>query len=99
MIEVQKVAVVNDAAFVMSFDVQTPGGKTDSSGNYPIDQSRTIDLGDTPFREGIEIWPVIHVVLGKTKSADEHVIFKMNGQTATYEVRGATLTYSIKLLG
>ena len=98
MLEVQKIAVVNDAGFVMNFDVETTGGKTDSSGNYPIDQSRSIDFGDTPFREGIEIWPVVHAILGKTKSADEHVVFKMNGQTATYEVKGTTLSYSIKLL-
>jgi hypothetical protein len=99
MVEVQKIAVVNDAGFVMSFEAQTAGGKTGSSGTYPIDQSKTIDLGETPFREGLEFWPVIHAVWGKTQSAKDHVVFKLNGQTATYEVRGTTLDYSIKLLG
>jgi hypothetical protein len=98
VIQVQKIACVNNAGFVMSFDASCAGGTSNSSGNYPIDQTRVIDLGETPFRTGIEFWPEVHAVLGKTQSADEHVLFEMNGQTATYEVRGTTLNYSIKLI-
>jgi hypothetical protein len=98
MIEVQKIACVNDAGFVMWFSAVTAGGSSDSSGNYPIDQTRVIDLGETPFREGIEFWPEVHAILGKTQSAGDHIVFKMNGQTATYEVRGTTLDYSIRLI-
>ena len=58
-----------------------------------------IDLAETPFREGIEFWPEVHAILGKTQSASDHIVFKLNGQTATYEVRGTTLNYSIKLIG
>jgi hypothetical protein len=99
VVEVQKIACVNDAGFVMSFAAVCAGGSTNSSGNYPIDQTRVIDLGESPFRTGIEFWPEVHAVLGKTQSASEHVVFAMNGQTATYEVKGTTLNYSIKLIG
>lgn len=97
---VQKIACVNAAGFVMSFDVRTASGlRTSSSGNYPIDQSRTIDLGDVGLAEGTEIWPVVHAVLGKTKSGNPHVTYQKNGQLATYEVKGTTLNYSVKLIG
>jgi hypothetical protein len=99
MREVQKIACVNNAGFVMWFQAVTAGGTSDGTDNYPINQTCTIDLASTPFREGLEFWPEVHAILGKTQSAGEHVIFKMNGQTATYEVRGTTLNYSINLIG
>lgn len=99
MVEVQKIACTNNAGFVMWFQAETPGGTSDPTGSYPIDQTRVIDLADTPFREGIEFWPEVHAILGKTQSAEQHIVFRLNGQTATYEVRGTTLNYSIKLIG
>lgn len=99
MIEAQKIACVNDAGFVMSFKAVCKGGSSDGSGNYPIDQTRVIDLGTTPFRTGTEFWPEVHAVLGKTQSAGNHISFQMNNQTATYEVKGTTLNYSINLVG
>ncbi|MFN0148808.1 MAG: hypothetical protein ACKVT1_20080 [Dehalococcoidia bacterium] len=98
MIEAQNIACVNDAGFVMSFQAVCAGGSSNGSGDYPIGQSRLIDLGATPFKTGIEFWPEVHAILGKTQSAPDHIVFAMNGQTATYEVRGTTLDYSIKLI-
>lgn len=98
--EVQKIACANHAGFVMNFEVKTSGGlKTPGSGNYPIDQTRVIDLGKLGVAEGTEVWPVVHAVLGKTHSGDPHVVFSANGQVATYEVKGTTLHYSVKLIG
>ena len=99
MIEAQKIACSNDAAFVMSFVAQTNGASSLSSGDYPIDQTRVIDLATTTFREGLEFWPVVKAVLGKTQAADEHIVYKNNGQTATYQVTGTTFNYEIKLVG
>ncbi|HTV45432.1 MAG TPA: hypothetical protein VMF05_08955 [Stellaceae bacterium] len=99
MVEVQKIACTNNAGFVMWFQAVTTGGTSNGTDTYPIDQTRVIDLGSTPFREGVEFWPEVHAILGKTQSADQHIVFKMNGQTATYEVRGTTLNYSINLIG
>lgn len=100
MTAVQKIACANAAGFVMSFYVQTSHGlRTQNSGNYPIDQTRVIDLGPLGLAEGTEIWPVVSAVLGKTVSGDPHVTFSSNGQVATYEVKGTTLNYSVKLIG
>jgi hypothetical protein len=99
MLQVQKIACNNDAGFVMSFKAVCADGSSESTGDYPVDKSATIDLGQTPFKTGSEFWPEVHAVLGKTKTGDPHVIFEMNGQTATYEVKGTTLHYSVKLIG
>ena len=99
MIQAQKIACVNDAGFVMWFQAVCSGGTSNPTGNYPIDQTRVIDLGETPFREGVEFWPEVHAILGKTQSGSDHIQFALNGQTATYEVRGTTLNYSISLIG
>lgn len=99
MVEVQKIACINNAGFIMWFQAVTPGGTSDPTDSYPIDQARVIDLATTPFRERLEFWPEVHAILGKTQSADEHIVFRLNGQTATYEVRGTTLNYSMKLIG
>jgi len=97
MVQAQKIACVNDAAFVMSFEAVCPDGRSDSTGNYSISLTREIDLAQLPFKEGTEFWPEVHAVLGKTESAPDHVVFARNGQTATYLVRGITLGYSISL--
>ena len=97
--EVQKIACVNNAWFVMSFSVHTSGGlKTKSTDHYDIDQTRIIDLGNLPLEEGTDIWPVVSAVLGKTGSGP-HVQFKKNNATATYTVTGTTLDYKICLIG
>lgn len=97
--EVQKIACVNDAGFVMSFVAQTNGARSTSSGEYPVNETRVIDLANSPFRAGLEFWPVVDAVLGKTQAASEHVTFALNGETATYQVTGTTLGYDIKLIG
>ena len=99
MIQAQKVACINHAGFVMSFVAQTNGARSLSTGNYPINQTEVIDLGQTAFRTGLEFWPEVDAVLGRTIGSDEHIVFAMNGQTATYEVRGTTQDYSVKLVG
>jgi hypothetical protein len=96
---VQKIACVNNAGFVMNFEVHTTSGlRTSNSGNYPIDQTRVIDLAGLGIAEGTEVFPVVQAILGKTNSGDPHVYYEQNGQTATYEVKGATLTYSVQLI-
>jgi hypothetical protein len=97
---VQKIARTNNAGFVMNFEVHTSTGlRTGDSGNYPVDQTRVIDLGSLGIAEGTEIFPVVHAILGKTNSGEPHVSYSANGQIATYEVRGTTLNYSVKLIG
>ena len=99
MLEVQKIACANDAGFVMSFVAACADGSSLSTDTYPIDQTRVIDLASTSFKLGTEFWPRVNAVLGSTQDAQTHVIFAMNGQTATYDVKGLTLDYSITLIG
>jgi hypothetical protein len=94
-LEVQKIACLNDAAFVMSFQAAWNSGISESTDNYPVLQSQTIDLAATSFPEGIEVWPVVSAVLGKTQEANTPVTFKLNEKTAVYNVTGTTQDYSI----
>ncbi|RAM51620.1 MAG: FAD-linked oxidase [Hapalosiphonaceae cyanobacterium JJU2] len=98
MLEVQKIECRNDAWFVMSFQTAWDSGISDSTDNYPILQSRTIDLAATTFPEGVEVWPVVSAVLGKTEMSDDHVTFKLNEKTAIYKVTGTTQNYSVNFV-
>ena len=69
------------------------------SGNYPIDQSKPIDLSTTGIAEGTWLRPQVRAVWGDTNLGDRFVQFATNGETATYEVSGTTLNYSVRLLG
>jgi hypothetical protein len=96
---VQKIACVNHGGFVMRFHVDTSTGlRTGYTGWYPVDQSKTIDLGQVQMPEGTEIWPVVDAQAGDTHSGPR-VTFARNGQTATYVAKGTTLSYSVKLIG
>lgn len=99
MRQVQKIACINNAGFVMWFEALCENRASRGSGNFPINQARVIDLGATPFKTGDGVWPRVHAILGQTQSAAEKVVFAMNGQTAVYEVSGTTQHYSIKLVG
>src|ERR671913_483645 len=78
MIQAQKIACTNHAGFVMSFVAQTKGARSISTGNYPINQTEVIDLGTSAFRPGLEFWPEVDAVLGRTIGSDDHIIFAMN---------------------
>ncbi|NET24270.1 cholesterol oxidase substrate-binding domain-containing protein [Okeania sp. SIO1I7] len=95
MEEVQKIECINDTWFVMSFQAAWNSRMSESTGNYPILQSRTIDLAATTFPEGIEVWPVVSAVLGQTQASDDRLTFKLNDKTAVYKVRGTITDYSV----
>jgi hypothetical protein len=107
MTAVRAIACVNNAAFVMSFgfeifDVQIPATvilEGVDSGNYPIDQTRSIDLATTGIAEGTPIRPQVRAVWGDTNLGNRWVTYANNGETATYDVRGTTLNYSVDLIG
>lgn len=98
MLEVQKIACANDAGFDLSFAAVCSNGRSYSSDTYPIDETRVIDLAATPFKLGTEFWLEVNAALGKTVSSTDHVVFAMNGQTATYDVRGTTQSYTVELI-
>jgi hypothetical protein len=103
---VETIACVNNAGFVMSFGLEIFDPDIGAivavegvdSGNYPIDQTRQIDLSTTGISEGVSVRPQVHAVLGNTNSGNRFVQYAKNGQTATYDVRGTTLNYSVDLI-
>lgn len=99
MNEVQSIECRNLAAFVMSFKVKSKDKESSSTENFPVLQSKSIDLGTTSFNEGDEVWPEVDAVWGKTISGDTQVTFKKNAKKAIYEVRGTTLDYTVEFKG
>lgn len=99
MNEVQKIECRNLAAFVMSFKVKSATHASDATENYPVLQSKYIDLAGAGFTEGDDVWPQVSAVWGKTISSDGHVTFKKNGKKAIYEVHGTTLKYTVDFKG
>ncbi len=107
VIQVQKIACVNNAGFVMNFQIQyldADGAQhlTDwNSGNYPINQT-----GTSPDLESIgvpanalAVTPYVNAILGKSNTGNPEVTYAANGQTATYTVTGTTLIFSVTLIG
>ncbi|HEX8743612.1 MAG TPA: hypothetical protein VF712_10805 [Thermoleophilaceae bacterium] len=101
MPEVQKIACVNEGAFVMRFDVEVDGQlRTSDTGNYPAGQTRVIDLGPlSDVKDGAALRPVVDVEGGKHDVKGGEVRFKENGATATFEVKGTTLHPKIEPVG
>jgi len=107
MQQIQKITCLNSAGFVMSFEVQyldtstgewTPISGT-NSGNFPAGQSRTADLSTVSFPSSVMLRPYVFAKGGIKKGSDEYVMYADNSDNATYRVTGATLTYSITLIG
>ena len=96
---VQKISVVNNAAFVMSYRVQTREGITGApTDNYPVNQTRTTDLSATELPLGADVRPLVSAVAGDTNLGNVFVSYCDNGQTATYTVTGTTMDFRVTLL-
>ncbi|MEV0146680.1 MULTISPECIES: hypothetical protein [unclassified Nonomuraea] len=105
MLQVENIACTNNAGFDMHFNVEYLDPNTGQfaesppdSGSYPIDQTRTIKLDTTQVPVGASLRPRVHADGGDTESGDTLVQYAQNGQTATYEVHGTTLDFSVKLI-
>jgi hypothetical protein len=102
VLHVQYIRCVNNAGFVMCFSVLDNEGREDGeTSNFPINQSHQVDLanlkfGDRPLEIGQPVRPQVMVVLGATRQGPP-VRYAPNGQTATFSVRGTTLSYDISL--
>ncbi|MEU7846020.1 hypothetical protein AB0B74_07735 [Micromonospora parva] len=97
---VERITVVNNAAFVMSFSVAASNGlETSNTDTYPINQSRTIDLTTTALPVGADVRPVVDAVAGAQGTPSSFVSYCQNGQSATYSVTGTTYNYSVTLIG
>jgi hypothetical protein len=106
VLQVQKIACTNAAAFDMYFNpeyIDPNTGQfeegTPDSPSYPIDQTRTIDLSSSNVPVGASVRPKVHADGGENNPGDTLVQYAQNGQTATFEVQGTTLDYTVKLIG
>ena len=108
--QVRNIVCVNDAGFVMSFGIELydPYLKRDEvlpdvdTGNFPITQSRTIDLTspNVGLPEGARVRPQVRPVWGSVQEGDGWVLYDPNsGETATYQVSGVLGDYTVHLLG
>jgi hypothetical protein len=107
--QVQTIACVNNAGFVMSFGIEIFDENIGlirvwegvDTGNYPIDQTRSIDLASMGIPEGTFVRPVIRPVgANSTNSGDYFVQYiPYSDETATYDVSGILGTYSVHLIG
>lgn len=105
MIEVQHIECANNAAFVMSFGIQILDENTGlqlivdglDTGDYPVDQTRVIDLATTGIEPSIILRPLVRVVWGNNNLGDRLVRFQPNGHFAVYDVRGTTLHNTVQL--
>jgi len=96
---VQRISVVNNAAFTMSYAITTRGGSQSApTDTYPINQTRTTDLTTTDLPAGSDVRPVVSATAGTTEPGNLYVSYCANGQTATYSVTGTTLDFSVTLL-
>lgn len=99
---VQKIACDNAAGIVMNFNVAYINDDGDTltfgdSGNYPIDQARTIDLGAAGVPDGAFIWPIVNGVAAGTVEAPKKVKYASNGNVATYVVTGVSFNFNVTL--
>lgn len=101
--QVQYIACINEAAFVMNFSIQyleSDGNwKTSewNSGNYPVGRTvKSPDLASLGVpADAIAITPYVHAILGVHNTGTPMVTYAANGQTASYKVSGTTLSYSV----
>jgi hypothetical protein len=110
--QVQSIAVVNEGAFSMTFWISYdgPDGQVhwsdNNSGDYPVGQDRTIDLSQChsndpktqhKIPEGATVWPTVKADLGKQADSGQKVVYRKNGQKATYKAHGTTLNVHVDL--
>ncbi|MGA5900251.1 hypothetical protein [Streptomyces venetus] len=96
---VQKIAVVNNAGFALSWAPTTRAGEQSApTDDYPINQTRIVDLSTTALAEGTDVRPYVDAVGGTKEFGNSYVSYCDNGQTATYTVTGTTFDYSVTLL-
>jgi hypothetical protein len=107
MIQVQKIACINNSGFVMNFSIrwQDTHGNWNitswNSGNYLINETRTSpdlkEIGVNPIT-AVLVTPYVEAVLGKHESGSPCLEYQPNGVIGTYQVKGTTLNYNVELI-
>jgi hypothetical protein len=103
-LHVQHIACVNNAAFVLRFIIQRLDGdrvisQATAGGAFPAGQTRSVDLSALRFHgQALEVGDRVRIrarAIGGTRRDGPSVAYAPNGHTATFSVRGTTLSFSI----
>ena len=107
MTQVQRITCINNAGFVMNFSIRWQDINENwnitqwNSGNYPINETRTSPdletIGVNPIYV-VAVTPYVQAIAGNHKSGSPSVEYQPNDRTATYQVKGTTLDYSVGLI-
>lgn len=103
-LHVQHIACANNAAFVMRFIIQRLDGdrvisQTQGAGAFAAGLTRSVDLSALRFHgQALDVGDRVRIrarALGGTRRNGPAVAYAPNGHTATFSVRGTTLSFSI----
>ena len=100
--EVQRITCNNSGGFVMQFWVYYTDDNgnqrhTNSTHQFPVGQSATIDLDGKGVPEGSIIYPSVKAIAGKSNDNGRRVKYSRNGQTASYRCHGTTFDVKVDL--
>ena len=99
MVEAQRIACSNDGWYTMSFTARSDGFESPATGTIWRGQQQVIDLANYPVPEGLAFMPGVSIDAdGRSHPPPPPaaIIFKMNGQTAFYDVTGNVWTWEAK---
>lgn len=103
-LHVQHIACANNAAFVLRFIIQRLDGdraisQTPTGGGFAAGQTRSVDLSALRFHgQVLDVGDRVRIrarAIGGTRRDGPSVAYAPNGHTATFSVRGTTLSFSI----
>lgn len=95
MVEAQRIACSNDGWYTMSFTAKSDSFESPSTGTIWRGQQQVIDLANYPIPEGLVFLPGVSIDADDRKPPPPPapITFKMNGQTAFYDVTGNIWTW------
>jgi len=99
MVEAQRIACSNDGWYTMWFTARSDGFESPTTGTIWRGQQQEIDLANFPVPEGQSFLPHVTIdgdIRSSPPPAPQPIVFKMNGQTAFYDLTGTTWSWEAK---
>jgi len=105
----QNIVCINNAGMIMQFWIEwvnddgTQGWTRANSGDYPVDQRRSLDMdalnaqGES-IPPGRLVRPHVQAVAGASIAGDRYITYTPGSGTAIYDVTGTSFNYSVTLI-
>ncbi|GHO96448.1 hypothetical protein KSF_064960 [Reticulibacter mediterranei] len=105
----QTIVCINNAGMIMQFWIEwvnddgTQGWTQANSGDYPVDQRRSLDMdalnsqGES-IPPGRLVRPHVQAVAGASIAGDRYITYTPGSGTAIYDVTGTSFNYSVTLI-